>query len=115
MELNTTCSWDSTPPDLKGVDAEEITDFDARGLRKVYGRGDTFYKHSPLNMELWLNKSGNLLMRCWSRSKYAPKRSFIILNFDISTIPDEGKFEDFWIPEGIRTAYEDWVCDVMNW
>lgn len=42
-----------------------IDDFNARGMKRVYGRGDQF-KNWTLNLDLWKNREGRLFARFWS-------------------------------------------------
>jgi len=46
--------WDSKPPETDAT-VEEIDHFDARGMRRVYGRGDHFGRHRSFNMDIWLD------------------------------------------------------------
>ena len=115
MVTDPICYWDSDPP-KHSARVEEIGHFDARGARRVYGRGDKYLNHRTYNMEIWLNKSGELLMRCWSRSKFVTELSLEIGELDISKITDimeSQPFKDSWIPQEVRDSYEEWIDDAM--
>jgi len=112
MEDDLTC-WDS---DAQALDAsvEEIEDFDAKGMRRVYGRGDHFGRHHSFNMDIWKTSDGRLLMRCSSRCIDIDWRSFEIKGVDLAEIPELDKskgFEESWVPKSVRQAYEDWIYE----
>lgn len=103
--------WDSSAPSSK-VQIDEIPHFDARGMRRVYGRGDHFRRRETYNMDIWINRSGRLLMRCWSRCADADDCSFEIKGIAPSEIPEKDEregFLDIWLPEVVRKTYEEWV------
>ena len=105
-----TC-WDSEAP-ATDAQVEEIEHFDARGMHRVYGRGDQFGRHHKFNMDIWRTRDGRLLMRCWSRCEDIDWRSFEIRDMDIVGIPQSGNtfgFEDSWIPRAVRGAYDEWI------
>ena len=110
---DSSCLWESDLPEFDAT-IEEIDHFDARGLCRVYGRGDRFMKNRTYNMDIWLDKTGNLMMRFWTRSEYIPWRSFEIRNFDLSKIPEmkyPPAFDEHWIPKSVRESYEEWVYE----
>ena len=103
--------WDSEPPETFS-EAEEIDHFDARGMRRVYGRGDYFGRHHSFNMDIWMCRDQRLLMRCWSRCIDFDWRSFEIKGLNKSDIPVPDKeigLQDFWVPKAVRDAYENWI------
>lgn len=103
--------WDSEEPAANAV-VEEIDHFVARGMRRVYGRGDCFIKNHTFHMDIWQDRRGRLLMRFWSRSDDVDERSFEIKGMDLQAIPRLDKmrgFEDLWIPGAVRDIYEQCV------
>ncbi len=112
--------WRSDAPQSEAT-VEWIEHFDARGMRRVYGRGDWFGRHHSFNMEIWLAHDGHLLMRCWSRCGEIDGRSFCITGIDLSKTAKRrmhdphqdgwAGFDDAWVPAAVRHAYEQWVTD----
>jgi hypothetical protein len=105
--------WESEAPEMD-VTMEEIDHFDARGMRRVYGRGDSFGRYRSFNMDIWKTRDERLLMRCWSRCREIDWRSFEIRGADLAEIPERGKssgFQESWVPHATRLAYENWIED----
>jgi len=57
--------WEAPAPKVRGVTWDYVEDFDARGMRRVYGRGDHFGRNPVFHMDVWLAKNGRLLVRFW--------------------------------------------------
>ena len=89
MEGNLTY-WESDAPDTDAV-VSEIEHFDARGMRRVYGRGDHFGRNWSFNMDIWKTRDERLLMRCWSRCEDIDWRSFEIKGVDLAEISESPK------------------------
>ncbi|MCX6996917.1 MAG: hypothetical protein NTV49_07490 [Kiritimatiellaeota bacterium] len=103
--------WGSKSP-AAVARTEEIEHFDARGMRRVYGRGDHFGHRCTFNMEIWKTHDGRLLMRCWSWREDYDWRSFEIKGLDTTVIPEKNKktgFQESWVPKSTRNAYEQWI------
>ena len=103
--------WDSEES-TANVAVEEIDHFVARGMRRVFGRGDQFGRYRTFNMDIWRDRSGRLLMRCWSQNKDVDWRSFEIKGIELSRIPDFDSShgcQDAWLPRTVRDAYEEWI------
>lgn len=103
--------WDSDPPPVKAI-VDMCDDFDARGMRRVYGRGERWGNGPTFNLDIWRNKEGCLFMRCWSRCGDFDNYSFEIKGVNVGSIPERQSneaFSDVWIPKQVRRAYEDWV------
>jgi hypothetical protein len=113
MTYNKMCreAWESPSPRYKGIKIEMIDYFDARGMKRVYGRGDCFGRNRYFHMDIWATSSGRLLMRCWSRCSEIDGRSFEIFGIDIekSIFQPHKKMCDDWIPYIVREAYETWI------
>jgi hypothetical protein len=105
--------WDSKPPGTKAT-VREIPHFIPRGMPRVYGRGDHYGPNHSFRMDIWLDRKGPLLMRCWSRCSDIDGRSFEITSARWGAIPvrkAEEAFTDFWIPKAVRKAYEAWIIE----
>jgi hypothetical protein len=103
--------FESDAPET-GALVTEIDHFNARGMRRVYGRGDHFDRHRSFNMDIWRTHDGRLLMRCWSRCEDIDWCSFKIKGVDLAEIPEINKsagFQDSWVPSAARQAYERWI------
>jgi hypothetical protein len=104
-------SWESAVPRTR-AQVEDIDNFDARGMYRVYGRSDHFGQYHTFNMDIWKTSDGRLLMRCWSRCDEIDWRSFEVTGVDLSRIPERkkgGGLEESWIPRAVRDAYEEWL------
>ena len=108
---NTLIDWTSDPSETPVV-MSAIEHFDARGMRRVYGRNDHFGRHRSFNMDIWETRNGRILMRCWSRCEDIDWHSFEIKGVDTAKIPKHPKgegFDDSWIPGMVRQAYDQWI------
>ena len=105
--------WESKAP-VTDARVEEIDYFDARGMRRVYGRGDHYGRHWCFNMNIWKTHDRRLLARFWSRCDDIDGRSFEIKGIDTAAIPRRNKqehFQDSWVPKAIRKEYDQWIRD----
>lgn len=106
--------WESDAPEapIGLVTVAEIDHFVARGMRRVYGRGDHYGGGRTLNMDIWKNKHGRLFMRCWSRhSDYWPA-SFEIIGIDPPEVQKrDGRpvLNEDWVPQVVRDTYDEWA------
>jgi hypothetical protein len=106
--------WQSDVAPSTPIRIESVDWFSARGMRRVYGRGDIFPSKCSFNMEIWRDRTGRLLARFWSRSREVDDRSLEVIGIPPDAIPDrkpDEVFQDSWIPQGLRTEYEDWICE----
>jgi len=103
--------WETQPPRHKDIRIEETGYFIARGMKRVYGRGDHYGRHHKFNVDIWTTSGGRLLMRCWSRCSEIDARSFEIFGIDVSQIPFPDKFGfcDDRLPYEIREEYDTWI------
>ena len=103
--------WDSEGPIGSCIRIEGIDHFDARGKRRVYGRGDHFGR-LVLNMDVWQSLYRRLFVRFWSRNEEVDWYSYEIVGLiDIESHDDtplSGSGEH-WIPECLREEYDNWV------
>lgn len=106
--------WCSEPPEIKPgtVEVIEVNHFSARGMRRVYGRGDHFGGGRTFNLDIWKNRNGQIFMRCWSYySDYYP-RSFLISGVNPPLMPKVDGMPDLreeWIPQIVRDTYDEWA------
>ena len=77
--------WDSEGPIDSSIRVEEIDPFDARGKRRVYGRGDIFDRLT-LNIDVWRSRNGRLFVRFWSRSAEVDWRSYEIFGSHLADL-----------------------------
>lgn len=111
MESHGSMYWETDAPDYP-VTLVETEHFDARGMKRVYGRGDYFQRYRTFNMDIWKDRSGRLFMRFWSRSGDVDWRSYELKGMDGSTIPVDIHHSDcidYWVPIRVRDAYEQWI------
>lgn len=94
--------WDHDGPDVESIQVIPIAIFDARGKRRVYGRGDHFGR-LIFNMDIWQSTDGHLFVRFWSNSSEVDWISYEIIGHT------NKHCEECWVPEKIRNAYEDWI------
>ena len=105
--------WVFDAPPMSRIRIENVEVFDARGMRRVYGRGDILGRKAAFNMDIWRDRSGNLFARFWSRNSEVDDLSFAIYGINADSIPERAKesaFSDAWIPKALRAEYENWVC-----
>lgn len=105
--------WDSEAPDVD-AQVDYIEPFDARGMTRVYGRGEGVERHLWFNIDIWKTRDGRLLMRFWSRSKDVYWHSFEITGVDPGHIPEGNSvmgFPDSWIPRAVREEFDRWILD----
>jgi len=104
--------WDSKGPTGKTICINMIDDFDARGLRRLYDRTDTFSKKNSFNITIWKDRKDRLLARFWSRNIYIDWESYEIIGMkteSISRFREKDRYTEEWIPERLRDAYDDWI------
>ena len=109
----TLTNWESDAPNTDAV-VSEIEHFNARGMCRIYGRGDHLGRYRSFNMDIWKSRDGRLLMRCWSRCKDVDWRSFEIKGIELAEISELPKFTGFhesWIPWAVRQAYDQWITE----
>lgn len=107
-------SWDSVAPAMEAR-VVPMAPFDARGMVRLYGRGDRFGSHLSFLMDIWKTADGRILMRCSSRRADIGDQSYEILGLDVAAIPvaPPSGLTDRWIPVAVRDAYEAWIDDEM--
>jgi hypothetical protein len=101
-------------PRGRGIKVKSIGHFNARGMRRVYGRGDIFpldgqqtYKR---NMDVWLTREGRLLARFWALGSEVDDESFEIIGLSHPPVREkEEGLSDEWVPQRLRNEYKAWV------
>lgn len=105
--------WDADGPTNPEIYLEDIDYFSARGLRRVYGRGDIFrfsYGETEFQMTIWRDRNRKLFVRFWSDDEDIDWRAYTIIGMpDTATIDDYGQGN--WIPYCLRSAYDEWITD----
>jgi hypothetical protein len=94
----------------RGIKLKYISDFDARGMSRVFGRSVRFGYGREYNMDVWLMRTGRLLARFWSRSSEVDWESYEIVGLSHPPVRDKeiGLSED-WVPKRLRTQYDSWI------
>ncbi len=108
--------WNTDPPRNVRVEIEYIDWFSARGMKRVYGRGDHFHGRASLNMDIWRNRHGQLFVRFWSRGEEVDDYSLTIHGINTESLPDgpsEDGFTDEWLPKTFREEYESWIISEL--
>ena len=105
-----TANWEQSGPRGRGISAKFIDPFSARGMRRVYGRGDHFGRGRTFNMDVWLTRDGRLLARFWARRDEVDWLSLEVTGF-IHAPPQNKKREvnEDWVPKCIRDEYDNWI------
>lgn len=107
-------AWDKEGPSNRRIRINIIDDFDARGMRCLYGRTDLFPEKCRFNMTIWKDRNGRILVRFWSRSIDVEWRSFEVIGLVPKLIPSRqkgGSFDDGWIPQSLRDEYDQWISE----
>ena len=102
--------WQTNGSRSKRISAIPIEHFDARGMRKFYGRADKFGT-CCLYMSVWRTSKGRLLARFWSYNDEVDFYSYEISG--LSSLANQSssteKNNEFLIPQCLRDEYENWV------
>lgn len=101
--------WESPCTGDSNASVTEIDDFSARGLRRVYGRGDHYPGRPAFNMDIWRDRTGRLLARFWSRSDEVDSESWDILGVRDADSLNGPPFDERWVPDCLRKQYGKWV------
>jgi len=104
--------WESDSPRKSRIRIEFTGSFDARGMQRVYGRGDHLGRMAAFNMDIWRDRNGSLFARFWSRNSEVDDLSVGIHGILADSIPKRSKdaaFSDSWIPKALRDEYEEWI------
>ena len=97
--------WEQRIQSDSKITVEAIDDFNARGMHRVYGRGDQFKKWR-LNLDVWRNREGKLFARFWSRSNEVDRESWEVTCLAGTDFPFGN---ERWVPQCLRDRYDSWV------
>jgi hypothetical protein len=75
--LNTGLHWESPFHGNFNATVHPIEHFDARGMRRVYRRGDHLGR--VFNMDIWEDRHDRILARFWSRNPEVDEESWEII------------------------------------
>jgi hypothetical protein len=108
--------WDEHGIRGSRIRVNHISKFDARGMRRVYGRGDHYSRREVFNMDLWLTKDRRLLARFWSRSSWVDDASLEVTGFSPALpLPKKGvALDERWAAQCLRDEYDDWIDDEIS-
>lgn len=127
---NRSLDWVTPDPDPRAdLALQPIPAFDARGMRRIYGRSDHFLPApSPIPgfgrqrvpaycLDIWRAKTGRIFVRFWSRSGYVDGCAYELqgLAFPESSLKPESGDNEAWVPSIVRDAYETWVAESLEY
>lgn len=99
-----TPAWSGDSRSVSKSSVEYLKSFNTRGMEFVYGRGDGWVAGRSFNMEIWRDRSSNLLVRFWSTSRHVKPRSLKVVG-KFAAPP----FDEDWVPDNIRERYDVFV------
>jgi hypothetical protein len=108
-------SWDSQkgPARRKAISILTAPDFSARGMRRIYGRGDHFPRLS-CGMVIFLRRDARVFVRFYSPGLRETYRTYELLGLKLRTLPQRGApLGDDCVPEVLRDLYEGWVEECL--
>ena len=110
--VTSTAAWEYEIQADPGITVDYIDDFNARGMKKAYARGDYFGGSQPVfNLDIWKTKDGRILARLWSRGSQVGNESFEVLGCRDKDFP---KQDERWVPQDLRRHYDNWILSMMN-
>jgi hypothetical protein len=104
---NSTVAWQQPSDGNSSATVRLIEHFNARGMRRVYGRCDHF--HRSYNMDIWRDRDSRLLVRFWSRSDEVDDESWEIIGAPDTRQLSSPPFDEAWIANCLREKYDEWV------
>lgn len=104
---NSPLFWERPSHADLGATVHLIEHFNARGMRRVYGRCD--HLNRRLNMNIWRTSNNRLLSRFWSRNGDVDGVSWEIIGVSDAPQLSGPPFDDGWIPNCLREEYDKWV------
>jgi hypothetical protein len=87
---------------------EAIDHFSARGMRRVYGRGDHFDRRT-FHLDIWRNRNNRLLVRFWSYCNDVDGESWELFGVPAAQFLTGQPFNESWVPDCLRNQYDQWV------
>jgi len=97
-----------------GIEVKSIDHFNAHGMRRVYGRRDTFpiagKRAYNRNLDIWLTRESRILARFWAEGTEVDEESFEIVGIaDPSLREKQSGVSEGWVPQRLRDEYDDWI------
>ena len=117
----------------QGEMSVDIPWFSARGIRRIYGRGDGFeipsdenvilvfvrseiYRRLTCDIDIWLRKDGRVFVRFFSSKQRIDPLSFELTG---ARIPSELKrgilLDESWVPQVLRDTYDEWIEECFDY
>ena len=111
-----TVQWEHEPAQSVGIAIIEIANFSARGMRRIYGRGDRFGSRA-FNMDIFINRATRMLVRFWSRADEVASESWELFGLKPKTLPracgeagaEKPDEPERLIPVVLREKYDSWI------
>jgi hypothetical protein len=108
--------WDTTGRSRRSsIKLRWIENFDARWMRRVYGRSDIYpwegrRQRITFSFAMWLTRDGRVVARFSSRSKDIDTMSVEVVDMKLGTVPDtlSEYYNEEFVPQILRDAYADW-------
>ena len=94
--------WEHKAPQDAVVKLESVEGFNARGMTRLYGRGDHFGRRT-LNLDLWRSGDDRVLARFWSRSNEVDDESWAVTGGHADA---QGEHQ---VPQCLRDRYDAWA------
>ena len=101
--------WNRDSSRGRQIRVKFIDEFDARGMKRVYGRCDRWGRGRIFNLDIWITREGRLLARFWAASGDAERESFEITGVSRQRLAELIEDEDSWISNRLRKEYENWT------
>jgi hypothetical protein len=99
--------WECPSLEQPSVTVESVDGFDARGMKRVYGRCEVFGGGQPeFELDMWRGKDGRLLARFSSRGLEIDSQSYAVHWGDQVELP---YMDEKWMPEVLRKEYDNWL------
>jgi hypothetical protein len=113
-------SWDNNGIKDSQIELHFIEPFDARGMRRLYGRGDHFpewrsdlftRRRRAFNMDVWKDRNNRVFARFWSRSDDVDWCSYEIIGMSLANYDRHATapLDECWVPQCLRTEYDEWI------
>ena len=114
--LQSVVLWDEPAPRAPRVVIDIVDKFDARGMRRVYGRSDRRGFGPTLSLDIWQSKNGRILVRFSSRANDVDELSFEIFGYNPTPTKAPGMIglDERWVPKQLREEFNNWVLSEMR-
>lgn len=100
--LSSMVMWEHKAQAGTGIKLEAVEGFSARGMTRLYGRGDHFGRRT-FNLDLWKTRDGRVFSRFWSHSNEVDGESWAVIG------GHTGGKDDQQVPQLLRDRYEAWT------